>query len=342
MARKLRIVIIGYYGRLNAGDALLRDSLSNIFRDHDLLFTSWFPGVDFLNLADLVVVGGGSIWPGNPVFQNAKALARTLKTPLVVLGISAKHSDKKIKAETRYLIDKSVYFHVRDSKTKDIIGNDSIVVGTDLYWWSDHYLPQSQSRDFDTAALNLRSWDAAIWRPQDINEVVAKVFRRVIPFPFYFGSQHASSVTMNDIQLLKSLGYADTPGSFTVSCLQESTVTVAMRFHALLVSIRAGIPAVGFNYHNKTKALFSENGIPELCVPLDRPNSLRHALQHLREDYPRYQSLILKIRDNYLVSAQNDRAKFLSILNNIAPREEDGLTRIRRLAKRYLARWASG
>ena len=66
---KLRIVFIGYYGRLNAGDDLLQQSLTSLFQEHDLTFCSWVPGIKFLNEVDLVVVGGGSIWPGNVIFQ---------------------------------------------------------------------------------------------------------------------------------------------------------------------------------------------------------------------------------------------------------------------------------
>ncbi|WP_439135231.1 hypothetical protein, partial [Pseudomaricurvus sp.] len=87
---KLNIIVIGYYGKLNYGDDLLQHSITDMFKDHNLLFTSWFPGIDFLNLADLIVVGGGSIWPGNTVFQHGKELARRLNTPIIFLGVSAK------------------------------------------------------------------------------------------------------------------------------------------------------------------------------------------------------------------------------------------------------------
>ena len=91
MDNKLKIVSLGYFGHLNAGDDLLQDSLCEIFSEHNILFSSWFPGIDLINQADLLVVGGGSIWPGHTVFQNATSLSKKLKIPLFVLGISAKY-----------------------------------------------------------------------------------------------------------------------------------------------------------------------------------------------------------------------------------------------------------
>src|SRR6185312_13829228 len=103
MSEPLRIVILGYYGHLNAGDDLLQASLCSVFENHDLMFSKWFPGIDLINQSDLLVVGGGSIWPGHTVFQQASKLSRRLKIPLFVLGISAREESRQCQLDTRHL-----------------------------------------------------------------------------------------------------------------------------------------------------------------------------------------------------------------------------------------------
>ena len=176
MERKLRIVVIGYYGKRNAGDDLLQQSLCSVLQGHHLLFTSWFPGMDVLNRADLVVVGGGSIWPGNPFFQSGDAIARELRTPFIVVGVSAKSHDAAVASKTKKLIDKALWFHVRDAASAAVIGDDRISVGADLYWWSAHAVPACDGRS-ESVALNLRSWTAADWDPAALVKETAQIGR---------------------------------------------------------------------------------------------------------------------------------------------------------------------
>ncbi|BBB28761.1 polysaccharide pyruvyl transferase family protein [Neptunomonas japonica] len=337
MKEKLKIIIIGYYGKLNAGDDLLQLSMCQIFKDHDLMFTSWFPGIDIMNSVDLIVVGGGSIWPNYSFFQHGKELSKKLKTPLVVLGISAKNSDKKIQEETKYLLDIATYFHVRDSQSKEIIGDDRIIVGTDLYWWSKHHIPKADDIDMSAVSLNLRPWDGSEWDVNSLNNKINEHYKTVQPFPFYFGSaRHESQASIQDYELSESLGYQNTPESFDISCLRHSSATIAMRFHALLVSIRAEIPIIGFDYHNKTKNLFSENSIPELCVPLNNTQALENAIVLLKSNYEYYKSLTIAIKDRNLVRAKHDQIIFLKTLSKIEPRSENKSQKIKRILKRYL------
>ena len=338
--RRLRIIVIGYYGKLNAGDDLLQQSLCHIFQEHDLLFTSWFPGTDFLNTADLIVVGGGSIWPGNPFFENGAKIARQLRTPLIVLGISAKKSNPEILKQTLPLIEKSLYFHVRDADSKSILGDDErITVGPDLYWWSPHETPDNYHMEFNNSiSLNLRAWKEIEWSPDRIITATKKFANNILPYPLYFGSKaHENQGNLQDVTLLESAGIVHVPRTFTLQSLERSSITIAMRFHALLVSMRSGHPIIGFDYHKKTSSLFRDINMSELCVPLDDPDSLEKALQLIIGEYAGYKERIIQISDQYLLSAQANRNELEAIVRTIEPSGEPGFTRYKRLFKRFLA-----
>lgn len=339
--RKLKIIVIGYYGKLNAGDDLLQQSLCNIFQDHDLLFTSWLPGTDFLNNADLIVVGGGSIWPGNPFFENGAKIAKQLRTPFIILGISAKIDNPKILKQTLPLIEKALYFQVRDSETREILGNDSrITVGPDLYWWSPHQVPVNRHTQFNgNVALNLRSWKELTWSPEDIVESVKRVAQTVLPYPFYFGSLFQENQgDLQDVTLLESLGIQEAPKSFTLDSLEKSSITIAMRYHALLVSLRCGLPIIGFDYHKKTRSLFNAIDMPELCVPLNDSFALQRAIQRVVDNYPEYKARTIAISERYLTKSAEQRKTLNSIVSSIRPMSEPFPRKVRRILKRHLYR----
>jgi len=338
--RRLKIIVIGYYGKLNAGDDLLQQSICHIFQEHDLLFTSWFPGTDFLNTADLIVVGGGSIWPGNPFFENGKKIAKQLKKPLIILGISTKNSNPDVLEQTLPLIEKSLYFHVRDSDSKKILGDDErITVGPDLYWWSPHETPVNTKSEFNNCiSLNLRSWKEMEWSPDLIITATKKFANSVLPYPLYFGSLvHENQGDLQDVTLLESSGIEHVPRSFTVRNLEKSSITIAMRFHALLISMRSGQPIIGFDYHKKITSLFREINMSELCVPLNDHASLENALQLTINGYAEYKERIMEVSDRHLHSAQTNRNELEAIVRALKPSGEPGFTRYKRLFKRFLA-----
>lgn len=337
--RPLNIVVIGYYGKLNAGDDLLQQSICNIFQNHNLLFTSWFPGTDFLNTADLVVVGGGSIWPGNPFFENGKKIAKSMKTPLIVIGISAKNENSKILKQTLPLLEKSLFFQVRDSDSKIILGNhERITVGPDLYWWSQHDTPPNKNHQFNnTVSLNLRSWKNIDWSPRCLVETIAKHTNRILPFPLYFGSPlHEKQGALQDVTILEQAGIDQIPESFTLRNLEKSSIVVAMRFHALLVSLRSGQPAIGFNYHKKITSLYKEINMPELCVPLNDYEALGNAIELIKYKYPAYKEKSLLAESKFISDAKVTRTLLEKILVGIEPSKESLSNKFRRAAKRLL------
>lgn len=304
MSNPRKVAVLGYYGHLNAGDELLQHSLAHIFADGRLLFSGWFPGVDALNHADLVVIGGGSIWPDHSAFQLGTKLLRALKPPVMVVGISARREDPSTRASTLELIDRSIFFHVRDRATGDYFGNPpELRVGADLFWWSPWDGDNACGANGSAVAVNLQPWSTVAWNPAEVIDAISGAGYRSLAWPFHFGSDVMGP--QNDSNLLRSLSMA-VPASWTYQPALEARIVVAMRYHAIQVAIRLGRPVVGFDHHRKTRAFFLENGLNDLCVPLERPDLLRVALLRVESEFPRYVQRIRAIRDNLLDLGKRD------------------------------------
>lgn len=337
---KLKIVSLGYFGHSNAGDDLLRESISNLFADHDILFSSWFPGIDLINSADLLIVGGGSIWPGHTVFQHAEKLANRLKVPLFVVGISAKfNTNDDVKNANVKLIEYADFFHVRDKASYEIFRkNSKVTLGTDLFWWTKHCSDEIPSIAYNQqVALNLRSWDSdRCWSPEGIYKTIQNKGLRINPWPFYYGSRvHESGDNPTDFELLATLSDTPPPSSFSLKPLESSSFSICMRFHGIQVSVRAKKPVIGFDYHKKTKAFYQENNIEELCVPLGDEKALANAVSLLLDNFDEYKSTFENIRHKLLIQGEKDKELIKAKLKLIKPNNIRA-NRLRNIVKKTL------
>lgn len=335
--RRLRVVVLGYYHVLNAGDDLLLAALTHVFREHDLLVSKWFPGVHVLNVADLVVVGGGSIWPGHTVFEWGSTLARRLSTNLMVLGVSCKHAEPRLLPGTHALADRAAYFCVRDAESLTVLGgHPRIQRAPDLYWWAPHHiaaLPVAEGRI--RVVLNLRSWLPVPWQPEQIVDVVRKLGCDAVPWPLYYGSPvHEVDGEESDAQLLQRICGAPTPESFSVEPLGAARLAVCMRYHAVLMSVRRGIPVVAFDYHAKITAFYADHGLSELCVPLDDAGALEAALVRVLHAYDAYRLKFQAVRETLLQDAAAHRAQVERLLQTLPVPKRSIARRIRAMLVR--------
>ena len=325
--KSLRILVIGYYGHLNAGDDLLQQAMTYIFQDHKLMFSSWFPGSLVLNECDLVVVGGGSIWPGFSIFQHAEEVAKRLKVPLFVMGISAKMQDDRVKQGTVKLIEKAKFFHVRDLATLSVFDeHPKVKSGVDLFWWMPWSNDSGNNNKVNSVALNLREWSSMSWSAQEIVSSILDSNLSINALPLYFGSSvHDNNINLNDAQLLETLGLVDVPNHWTYQPIVNSDICVAMRYHAILLSTRMERPVIGFNYHPKITSFFNDNEIPELCVPLDKPDELKAAIRKVCDNYKDYVLRFSNIKNKLEQAGQNDLEDCRKILATVEPANHQGI-----------------
>lgn len=261
-------------------------AISYLFKEHNLMFTSWFPGLSLLNASDLILVGGGSIWPGNYFFQLGDSLIKKLKTPYMIIGVSTKNANQSILSKNKRLIEKAELFLVRDDASKYVLGDlEKIMTGTDLFWTMPYEIDRTNIDETFSIGVNFRLWNNNTSDYKNLTEVVNSA-GDVIPFPMYFGSQiHESSATMSDFELLKELGFENVFPCFSAKALERCHVMVAMRFHSVLMSVRAGIPTIGFDYHPKVKAFYEENGLMNFCINLGDAEGLKRLIYEIKSNY---------------------------------------------------------
>lgn len=321
----MRVAVIGYFGHLNAGDELLQAALTHALSDHLLMFTSWY-SPEILNEADLVIVGGGGQWPGSAFFREGEWIARRLKAPLMVLGISATRDDPEVRDRTLPLIDKALLFHVRDAETKRILDDHpAIVVGVDLFWWMPWDGTDTPAADRpETAALALRDWTLEAWDPAAVVDTVRRSLA-VLPYPFHYGSMAGNLKSMvDDRTFLTRLGLEGVPAVWSAAPARQADLTVAMRYHAVQVAVRCGRPAIGLDIDPKIRRFFDQEGIGELCVGLGDLEALRDALSRLTAEYARYCRIFGEIRDRLTARGEADLAAFRAALATVRPGARGG------------------
>ncbi|PHV12898.1 polysaccharide pyruvyl transferase family protein [Chitinimonas sp. BJB300] len=255
---------------------------------HAINFLGWMPSYSALNESDLVLVGGGSIWPDSAFFTRHETLFAHLSVPFCVIGISARSDNPGINNRTQRLVDRPAFFHVRDEETLQVLPSKSgIRAGADLSWWNDD-IPQypAASDGRGPIVLNLREWKRSDWSPPKLAAACRESGSAILPMPMFFGLPvHDSAIDRNDTALLHELGLSDPRPYWRDEVLSDAAIVVSMRFHGLLLGIRSCRPVIGFDYHPKIRSLFASLGLSEFCLPLNEPVRLREAIAKIRDDY---------------------------------------------------------
>lgn len=317
MREPLKVSSIGYFNRMNHGDDLLQLSIADMFQNHALNFLGWVPSFSALNESDLIIVGGGSIWPDNSFFARAQTLLDRIRIPYAIVGISARRHDDEVLGRTQKLAQRALFFHTRDAEAGAYLGASAhIRCGADLFWWSERArrvaAPEPKKR---SVALNLRSWTREVWLAEALVSVLRGRGLNLLPMPMFLGAPlHDGAAECNDIDFLNALGLTKREGFAPIETLLASSIVVSMRFHGLLMGLDAGRPIIGFDYHPKIRNLFAEIGFPQFCVPLNAPDRLGEALDQIERDYPEIRSGMLAARDTLRSRGAADRAAFIDTI----------------------------
>lgn len=257
----MNIIVVGFYGVLNAGDDLLQQSIAWLFREHRLTFSRILPTQDAIQQFDLLILGGGSIWPQHTFFQLADEYAKNLRIPYMVLGVSARSYDAVAVRKTRLLIERAVLFHVRDVQTAKWLDHPLVHVGTDLFWtapWCG-----------DVEALNVPEDGVAIApRAQALAEwPLVRIIKDLQPlgplhgWPFFYGhAENDGGAFQNGFQALRS-SLNSVPESFSLQPLRRSRLAFSMRYHGLLCALRAGRPVLVGDVHVKLGSFCVEHRV---------------------------------------------------------------------------------
>lgn len=327
----LKIALLGYYGHLNAGDDLLRNSMEQLLKEHRLMISAWDPPLALLNEADLIVCGGGSLWPERKFLLDLLKNPRTLKKPYMVIGISAKRKNEASEHATERLVNSSVFFHVRDNETKQALGAISrINVGADLFWWSEWEPTSHADPEPNTLALALRYTQDLAWQPQEIINALRGAGFKLLSFPFYFGSPlHDKRAAQTDAEFMSTLGVDYPFQAWTPIPAQRSELVIAMRYHAIHVAVRLGRPVIGLDCHPKIRSFFHENGLPELCIPPSQPNALVAAVNHVLKNNNEYKDKFKDLSFRFINQGKIDRTIFLEHIAEVERNLSNNRSRLR-------------
>lgn len=301
MAKK--VVLSGYYGYDNFGDeailAVLIDHLKQIGADvtvlsHNPKKTSYnyqVKAVKNFNLlsvifalknCDVLISGGGSL------LQDVTSLKSLLYYSFIIwlaeifnkqviifaqgIGPLQRDISKNIVAN---LISKANLVTVRDIKSCELLqswGIDAEIVSDPVFSMD---LPQSESSG--AVGIQLREFktmnDAFLQR---LAESVVKEFAHKKIELYVFQNALDLEISKRFVKMLKKL-YPEIETEIVRSLSQNDIIIrisrleymIAMRFHAVLVAIKTGVPTIAINYDAKVAKLAYEAFLPLLTISAD-------------------------------------------------------------------------
>jgi len=293
----MKVLFVGFYGVMNAGDDLLQYSLSWLFREHHLTFSRWLPAQDSIQQFDLLVIGGGSIWPRSSFFELGDEYAKSLRIPFMVLGISARSFDVNVARKTRPLIEKSVLFSVRDRQTAMWLDHPSVHLGTDLFWtapWCGDV--EAAQVPNEGIALATRSDALKEWPISGLTASLQPL-GPVHGWPFFYGDPRYDHSVLNDFDALRS-AMDNVPESFSLMPLRRSRLAYSMRYHGLLCAVRTGRPVLIGNVAEKLGGFCEQHGLESWQV--DNIDMLRRAAREMADNYSSERARALTLRKQLL------------------------------------------
>lgn len=286
---------------LNAGDDLLQHSLTWLFREHHLTFTRTMPQQDTIQQFDLLVIGGGSLWPQHAFFALGDEYARSLRIPYMVLGVSARSYDADAVRKTRIVIENAAFFQVRDTQTAKWLDHPKVHIGTDLFWTTPWFGDtKAATTPPDGIAFAPRSSVAAEWPVQACLNALAP-FGQVTPWPFFYGHPKYDGANLSDAELLQK-EMADVPPSFSFDPLFASSAVFTMRYHGILCALRAGRPALVGDVHTKLGSFCAEHGLTSWHV--DGMAALPSKARELARNLAAERNAALAVREQLLRAGQ--------------------------------------
>lgn len=322
-SQPLRVLIVGFYGVMNAGDDLLESALCHRLRDHRLSFSNQLPPLDIVHQFDLLVIGGGSLWPQHQFFQLGDRYARRLRIPFIVAGVSARSYDAQAAAKTRALVEQAAFFHVRDRQTATWIDHPKVAVGADLFWsapWcgdAEAELPAPAGG----VAIALRSDEMARWQGEVVDAAVHTLGGPAHAWPFYYGHSRHDRGGLSDFSALQAR-YGNAPTSFSLQPLRRSRVALTMRYHGMLCALRAGRPVIVADVHNKLRQFCEDRGLQDWLA--SEPAQLPDVATRLAANYEPARQQVLALRQQLLAEGEELAAALDQALAGIEPRVRRG------------------
>lgn len=320
----MKIGVIGWYGHENLGDERILSSLKTFFSDDELLvFDGWGAArrsLDVLNRCDYVLIGGGGL-----ILRGCNVncdIVEQLKVPFSCVGISVEADHRDLRDFLDIVKEKADRIILRDRESARIFADHpKTEVTPDLTFLYPIDIADVVAED--VCGLNLRPWfywkaqlhsgkhralsrldrhlpffaelyPFAKWSPDRFFTRMTESFASLKPTPFYFETGQE-----NDFGLMRQ--YFDR----LPATLQDVNYTgmrfwVGMRFHAVLLSLQAGIPFISLSYQPKNVNFCIDAGLAEWSVDIyDWEGSFADKVNRMKENHALIREQLLDLRSQY-------------------------------------------
>jgi polysaccharide pyruvyl transferase WcaK-like protein len=271
----MKILVLGYYNFLNAGDDRIQYSITRLLEGHTVVFLPHYLPIpkEYLENFDWILIGGGGlVFERVGIWVDVKKWAKASKAKIGVLGLGVNRVPEDLRPELHSLVEAAEFFFVRDFQSKKLLHNhQKVQVYPDLTWCFPLFSGTLESES-KGVALNILSCH---WKEfnHDAWIEALKDFK-VYPFPFHFGQSR-------DFDLLKRYFEYDTPTEFSIQPLLECEVLVACRYHAIVFAMQLGKPFIAINYDEKVFRLLQESNLKECCLETTEHDLLKDKLQYV-------------------------------------------------------------
>lgn len=215
--------------------------------------------------ADLVILGGGGLFVDSeswkaPVIWGAQAKACSkIGTPYICYGQSVGPLKYWLsRFITRRVFKNAKAIHVRDSQSAKYLkklGVSGVIVGSDpaFSWLATK---KKRVKRNNALAISIRTWSkrtSEIWEPllEEVKRFAKK--RKLKPILIAMDLRNKK-----EIESMKKTGlelFEAPSASFAFEGMQRAKMTIAMRLHAGIFALAAGVPLISISYSKKVESL---------------------------------------------------------------------------------------
>jgi hypothetical protein len=280
----MRIALLGYYGRGNAGDDRILQCVQKIFCGHSFVVAeAWGDAegrIDEINACDFVLLGGGGLIVPN--LNRKAAFIKSIKSRFGCIGLGVEYRDKSNDDLIKILEDKAEFIWVRDQGGAALI-NCQTIMGGDLTFIDPYPVVFVQR---NVCGVN-PPWD---WSPQQIGQcrrVLVESFAERVHLPFFdFGNPWPVIFR---------------PADYLRNRYAKCRFVVGKRFHSVVFAIQSGLPFITFPYSPKSQRLCVDAGLSPYA--LSNVDGLEEQIDVMKRDYDRVRQQILEFRTMSVTAA---------------------------------------
>jgi hypothetical protein len=318
----LKILALGWYDRLNAGDDRMRYALSRFFEPHTVTYLNhwtWPAPIDLLREQDWVIIGGGGLWVGEGmgIISVIESWHPKIRARLGVIGVSIEGLEAHRPA-TEYLLEHAEFFHTRDPESaRQLASPDRVQSHPDLTFGVPYDLEAGPRSGVVACFAGNFGGEPIDWGR--LGPVLREVGATGVPL-----NEWGSS----DRICLEGLGLT-TADRFSIDDITSAELVISSRYHATLFCIQVGTPFVALACNRKIENTCRELGFDDWLVPADDPATLAEHIRARRGSQPGDAARLASARARSVELSDRQREIVLGILEARTPRRYDLLRQLK-------------